>query len=92
MCLIFQLGPLEYLLVVVDGRGAADSEGCQVATLAQFMYDQGCIQAYNLDGGNSALMYFGGENFSQKTFKAERSVTDIIYFATGIDAGLTAEE
>lgn len=91
-CAIGQVGPLEYLLVVVDGRGAADSEGCQVATLAQFMYDQGCIQAYNLDGGNSALMYFGGENFSQKTFKAERSVTDIIYFATGIDAGLTAEE
>ena len=91
-CAIGQLGPLEYLLVVVDGRGAADSEGCQVATLAQFMYDQGCIQAYNLDGGNSALMYFGGENFSQKSFKAERSVTDIIYFATGIDAGLTAEE
>ena len=91
-CAIGQLGPLEYLLVVVDGRGAADSEGCQVETLAQFMYDQGCIQAYNLDGGNSALMYFGGENFSKKTFKAERSVTDIIYFATGIDSGLTAEE
>ena len=91
-CAIGQLGPLEYLLVVVDGRGAADSEGCQVETLAQFMYDQGCIQAYNLDGGNSALMYFGGENFSQKSFKAERSVTDIIYFATGIDSGLTAEE
>ncbi|MBR4081278.1 MAG: phosphodiester glycosidase family protein [Clostridia bacterium] len=91
-CAIGQIGPLEYLLVVVDGRGAADSEGATVETVAQFMYDQGCLQAYNLDGGNSALMYFGGENFSKKTFKAERSVSDIIYFATGIDAGLTAEE
>ena len=91
-CAIGQIGPLEYLLVVVDGRGAADSEGATVATVAQYMFEQGCQQAYNLDGGNSALMYFGGENFSQKTFKAERSVTDIIYFATGIDSGLTAEE
>ena len=50
-CAVGQLGELEYLLVVVDGRGAADAEGCDVATLAQFMYDQGCTQAYNLDGG-----------------------------------------
>ncbi len=93
-CAIGQLGELEYLLVVVDGRGAADSEGCDVATLAQFMYDQGCIQAYNLDGGNSALMYFNGENYSRKSFEAERSVSDIIYFSTGIDYGLdeAAEE
>lgn len=93
-CAIGQLGELEYLLVVVDGRGAADSEGCGVATLAQFMYDQGCTQAYNLDGGNSALMYFNGENYSRKSFEAERSVSDIIYFSTAIDYGLdeTAEE
>lgn len=93
-CAIGQLGELEYLLVVVDGRGAADSEGCDVATLAQFMYDQGCTQAYNLDGGNSALMYFNGENYSRKSFEAERSVSDIIYFSTAIDYGLdeTAEE
>ena len=65
-----------------------------MATLAQFMYDQGCVQAYNLDGGNSALMYFNGENYSRKSFEAERSVSDIIYFSTGIDYGLdeAAEE
>lgn len=47
--------------------------------------------AYNLDGGNSALMWFGGENYSEKTVKAERSVSDIIYFATAIDAANTEE-
>ena len=88
---IGQLGPLEYLLVVVDGRDAADSKGCTAATLAQFMYDQGCLQAYNLDGGNSALMYFNGENYSQKSFNAERAVSDFIYFGTLIDFGLDAE-
>ena len=55
------------------------------------MYDQGCVQAYNLDGGNSALMYFHGENYSKKSFDAERSVSDIIYFSTGIDYGLDGE-
>ena len=87
-CAIGQIGPLEYLLVVVDGRGADGSKGCNVETLAQFMYDQGCQQAYNLDGGNSALMVFNRENYSAKSYEAERSVTDIIYFATAIDFGL----
>ena len=87
-CAIGQLGPLEYLLVVVDGRGADSSKGCNVETLANFMYEQGCQQAYNLDGGNSALMVFNRENYSAKSYAAERSVTDIIYFATAIDFGL----
>lgn len=89
-CAIGQLGEKEYLLVVVDGR-RKDSEGCTCAELAQFMADQGCTVAYNLDGGNSALMWFGGENYSDKTVKAERSVSDIIYFATAVDAGVEAD-
>lgn len=87
-CAIGQTGSLEYLLVVVDGR-RKDSDGCTCADLAQFMADQGCTMAYNLDGGNSALMYFHGDNYSDKSVKAERSVSDIIYFATGV--GSTGE-
>ena len=89
-CAIGQIGELEYLLVVVDGR-RKDSDGCTCAELADFMAKQGCTMAYNLDGGNSALMWFGGENYSEKTVKAERSVSDIIYFATAIDAANTEE-
>ena len=89
-CAIGQIGELEYLLVVVDGR-RKDSDGCTCAELADFMATQGCTMAYNLDGGNSALMWFGGENYSEKTVKAERSVSDIIYFATAIDAANTEE-
>jgi len=102
-CAIGQVGPLEYVLVVVDGGKGRDvtcenedgtktkSTGCTQVQLAQFMYEQGCVQAYNLDGGNSALMVFGGNNYSQKTVKAERSVSDIIYFATSVDFGLDGE-
>ncbi len=90
-CAIGQLGELEYLLVVVDGR-RKDSDGCTCAELADFMAEKGCTIAYNLDGGNSALMWFGGSNYSEKSVKAERSVSDIIYFATAVDSGLDSEE
>lgn len=83
-CAIGQLGPLEYMFVVVDGR-RNDSDGCSVAELGQWMFEQGCTQAYNLDGGNSALLWFGGANYSDKTVKGERSVSDIIYISTGIN-------
>ena len=55
------------------------------------MHSKGCLQAYNLDGGNSALMVFNSENYSAKSFEAERSVSDIIYFATAVDSGLDGE-
>ena len=80
---IGQLGELEYMFVVVDGR-RKDSDGCSTAELGQWMYEQGCVQAYNLDGGNSALMWFGGENYSNKSVKSERAVSDFIYVSTAI--------
>lgn len=82
-CAIGQTGEKEYLFVVVDGR-RKDSDGCSTSELAQWMHEQGCQQAYNLDGGNSALMWFGGENYSDKTVKGERAVSDFIYIATAV--------
>ena len=90
-CAIGQLGEREYMFVVVDGR-RKDSDGCSTYELGQWMFEQGCVQAYNLDGGNSALMWFGGENYSDKTVKGERSVSDIIYIATAVDHGLDEED
>lgn len=82
-CAIGQLGEREYMFVVVDGR-RKDSDGCSTYELGQWMFEQGCVQAYNLDGGNSALMWFGDENYSDKTTKNERAVSDFIYIATAI--------
>ncbi|MBQ2930300.1 MAG: phosphodiester glycosidase family protein [Clostridia bacterium] len=82
-CAIGQMGKLEYMFVVVDGR-RKDSDGCSTAELAEWMFSQGCQQAYNLDGGNSALMWFGGENYSDKTTKNERTVSDFIYISTAV--------
>jgi exopolysaccharide biosynthesis protein len=81
---IGQLGELEYACVIVDGR-SDESEGVTLETLADFMADLGCTQAFNLDGGNSATMVLGNNIYNQKSLSSERSVSDIIYFATSVD-------
>lgn len=78
---IGQIGPLEYVLVAVDGR-SDDSTGITALQLAQYMETLGCTQAFNLDGGNSATLIFHNNYFNTKSENAERSVSDIIYFAT----------
>ena len=78
---IGQLGELHYLLVVVDGR-TSYSEGIDITTLAAFMTSKGCIQAYALDGGASASLYFHDEIYNHGTDSGERSMYDILYFAS----------
>ena len=81
---IGQVGPLEYVMVVVDGRSDV-SPGVTMEELAAFMAELGCTQAFNLDGGNSATMIFNNAYYSRKTDNSERSVSDIIYFASAVD-------
>ena len=57
--------PGHYCLVQVDGRGTlsvleekTDNEGMTLAELSQFMESLGCAAAYNLDGGQSAAMWY----------------------------------
>ncbi len=78
---IGQLGELEYVVVAVDGRSNA-STGVTAAQLAQYMKELGCIQAFNLDGGNSATLIFQNDYYNTKSENAERSVSDIIYFSS----------
>lgn len=81
---IGQLGPLSYVCVVVNGR-TEESAGVTLETLADAMADLGCTQAYNLDGGNSATLVLGGAIYNGKSLANERSVSDILYFATSVD-------
>lgn len=77
--------PGHYCLVQVDGRGAKSalesgrrSVGLTLKQLSQFMENLGCKAAYNLDGGQSALMWFNGRVLSTP-YKNGRSVGDIVY-------------
>lgn len=82
---IGQLGELRYALVVAQGR-EEDSQGVTLEQMAAYMADIGCVQAFNLDGGNSAALVLGEEIVSDKSPENERSVSDILYFATSVDA------
>ena len=79
---IAQLDVLTYAIVVVNGR-TVNSEGVRMEEFAQIMKEIGAQQAYNLDGGNSATLAFHGQVYNSKP-QDERSVTDIIYFASAI--------
>ena len=81
---IGQIDMLTYVLVAVNGR-TDESIGVTMDQFADIMLELGCKQAYNLDGGNSATLAYNGEVFNTKIQK-ERDVSDIIYFASAIDA------
>lgn len=55
-CAVGYYEPGHYCFVVVDGRGANDSDGLTLAELAKLFEDMGCKAAYNLDGGKTACM------------------------------------
>jgi len=81
---IGQLGPLRYVMVVVDGR-QQQSRGVTHKQLAAFMGNLGCTVAYNLDGGGTSTMIFHGLVYNRPSNGTERESSDVIYFATGKD-------
>lgn len=89
---IGQTGPLSYVMVIVEGRG--EDAGVTHQELAELMKELGCLQAYNLDGGNSAEMimpegYAQGAIAAKFHYKGDQSAgtrpqSDMIYFATAV--------
>lgn len=79
---IGQTGPLSYVLVIVDSKERNAGYGFSHQKLAELMHELGCVQAYNLDGGNSAEMIFGEQSYKGMPNGSPRSINDIIYFAT----------
>ena len=78
-----QLGPLHYLICTVDGR-SDKSRGVTVHELAGIMKDKNCSVAYNLDGGQSTVLYFHDRLFNRVSDGGERALSDILYFATAL--------
>lgn len=77
---IGQLGPLHYLVIVVDGRSDGYSEGCDLPTLQQLFLDNGVVTAFNLDGGGSTTLWFNGEIINKPAAGDERKISDIVMF------------
>jgi exopolysaccharide biosynthesis protein len=93
---ICQLGPLEYMLVASYGNQTKGNKGMTIYEFAQVCEqagralnpENGCLLAFNLDGGNSTTLNFKGMRNNKFTYvkvncpDIERQVSDIIYFAT----------
>ncbi len=78
--IIAQKDTLHYLLLNLNwGAGAATMEEVQ-----QIIYERNVQSAYNLDGGQTAVLVLNGETFNRVDYGAERTMSDIIYFATAI--------
>lgn len=80
---IGQVGPLSYVLVVADGR-QDQSRGVTHQQMGKMMASLGCTVAFNLDGGGSSTMVFHGKVYNSLSEGAERDISDIVYFATGL--------
>ena len=77
---IGQLGPLHYIVIVVDGRRTGYSTGASIPQLQQLFLDEGAQFAFNLDGGGSTTLYFLGEVINMPSSGKQRSVSDVIMF------------
>lgn len=55
------------LLLVIDGRQAT-SAGARYQDLVNIMLAYGAVNACNMDGGSSSLMYYNGEYLNNKAF------------------------
>lgn len=90
--------PGHYCFVQVDGRKTESalekgkiSHGINMQDLAALMEELGCKAAYNLDGGQSSMLWYGGEVISSP-YKGGRPVADIVYIKDLTRAEAAAEE
>lgn len=76
--------PGHYVGILVDGRKPNVSVGVNLTRLAQEFIDQGCICAYNLDGGQSSAMVFMGKQINdhknESAFAGQRRIPDMLVF------------
>ncbi|MBA4347421.1 MAG: hypothetical protein C0413_01010 [Clostridiales bacterium] len=68
--------PGHYVAIVADGRLPHYSHGMMLSDFAKLFLGEGCVMAYNLDGGASATLVFMGEYINKRAENHYRSVPD----------------
>ena len=76
-CAIGYYAPGHYCFVVVDGRQEGYSTGMTMEELSRLFERLGCAEAYNLDGGETAVMIFDGDVVNRPA-GGGRSCSDIV--------------
>ena len=59
-CAIGMVEPGHYVVIVADGRQPGYSIGFRLKELAELLLKEGCVEAFNLDGGISTSICFMG--------------------------------
>ena len=80
---IAQKDELHYILMTI-GEEQSFASRCNINTAAQYIYDKGVINAYTLDGGQTATIAMQGSTVNRVDRDEERTMSDIIYFATAV--------
>ena len=79
-------GKLEYLCVVSEGTDDSKGGGLTLKEFTDYVATLGVQNAYNLDGGNSSALIYLGEKINAKANPRHRPLSDIIYFASAVEA------
>ena len=66
----------EMLLLVIDGRQADWSVGCDLDVLQDVMLSEGAVNAAMLDGGSSTAMVYAGEYVNRPSLGHERWINN----------------
>lgn len=73
----------EMILVAVDGREGS-SVGMTLMQLANFMKSAGCVNAMNLDGGGSTVMYINGRVVNRPQVRGGIPISNALVLAKKI--------
>jgi len=79
-CGIGYFEPGHYCFVVVEGRGVNGSDGLDMVGFAELFRSLGCVGAYNLDGGGTAVMA-NAEGPISTLCSSDRGCGDMAYLA-----------
>ena len=78
-CILGYYEPGHYCIVMIDGRQKGYSIGMNFAEMIDLSLRLGLTEAYNLDGGGSAIMVFNGEIINQPSGTGDaRNLTDMV--------------
>ena len=80
---IAQKDELHYMVMTVNFEGPCQKT-CTLEQAVQYIAAKNVQQAYTLDGGQTASVVFGGELVNRPDWGEERTMSDIIYFASAI--------
>ena len=80
---IAQKDELHYMVMTVNFEGPCQKT-CTLAQAVEYIAAKNVQQAYTLDGGQTASVVLGGRLVNRPDWGEERTMSDIIYFASAI--------